>query len=147
MTPLVSRLVPFLVAAVLLASRGATAPDAAPAAPAAPVDRAQWRETDWSAFIADEMRRSGIDAVTEAKGADGSRCDILTPTISYEVEWSHNGKWKEAIGQAVFYSIQHDRRPGIIMLMDGSPNEQVDYLRCLAVCGKLGIRLETRSTK
>lgn len=101
------------------------------------------RETDWSKRIAEEWRANGVAAETEARQPDGSRVDILTATDAVEVEWCHGGKWKEAIGQAVLYGIQTNRRPCVLLLVKGDDAERVEYLRCLAVCAKCGIRIET----
>jgi hypothetical protein len=100
------------------------------------------RETDWSKRIAADFRAQGTPAETEFVCPDGSRVDVLTPEFAYEVEWA--SKWKESIGQAVFYGIATNRQPAVILLMD---REQTEYLRCAVVCGKLGVRLETRSVK
>lgn len=101
------------------------------------------RETDWSKRIAAEWREAGIEAETEARQPDGSRVDILTATDAVEVEWCHGGKWKEAIGQAVLYGIQTNRRPCVLLLIKGDEAERVEYLRCLAVCAKCDIKIAT----
>lgn len=111
----------------------------------AQTEQPKLRETDWSKRIAADFRAQGTPAETEFVCPDGSRVDVLTPDYAYEVEWGHSGKFKEAIGQAVLYGILTNRPPGIILLVDDK--SQVDYLRCAVVCGKLGIRLETRSVK
>jgi hypothetical protein len=70
---------------------------------------------------------------------DDSRIDIETDTTSFEVEWSY--KWKEAIGQSLFYAIQTGKEPGIILLQKGEPEDKVNFLRCKLVCAKYDIRL------
>ena len=72
---------------------------------------------------------------------DRSRVDVLTDEYAYEVEWVN--KWKEAPGQAVLYGLLTNKKPAIVLLMKGNTSDKIYYLRCLAVCGKLGIRLET----
>lgn len=94
-------------------------------------------ELYYSKKIAEEL---GGEA--EFRTPDGSRVDILTDTTAYEVEWVYN--WESAIGQSIFYGMTTNKDPGVILLLKGDPLERADYLRCLAVCGKLGIRLETR---
>lgn len=76
---------------------------------------------------------------------DESRVDIETETTSFEVEWSY--KWKEAVGQALYYSINTGKEPGIILLQKGEPEDKINYLRCKIVCAKYGIKLITVKTK
>lgn len=102
-------------------------------------------EVGWSAQIA---RDRGLDpeVVCEIKTPDGMRCDLLTQEYAYEVEWASSAKWKEAPGQAVYYGLAFNRKPGIILLHDGSEEARLAYLRCAAVAAKLGIRLEVVRT-
>lgn len=95
------------------------------------------RETKWSAWIA--LQRQG--AAAEFVTPDGSRVDVLTAEHAFEVEWVE--KWSQAIGQSVFYGLATNRKPGVILLMRGKASDQRYYLRCLAVCARLGIKLET----
>ena len=97
--------------------------------------KASDRETLWSAWVA-----KVLDGEKEAESFDGSRCDVLTPYLAIEVEWV--SKWEEAIGQSVFYAIQHNRQPGIVLLGKTMDNkEQEDGLRCQLVCQRLNISL------
>jgi len=91
-----------------------------------------WRETQWSAYLADS-----VGGEAEHRLPDGSRIDILTDTHAWEVEWSDN--WPEAIGQAAYYSMATDSKPGVWLLLRGKHDE--DYLRCLMVCRRYGIAL------
>lgn len=104
-------------------------------------------EAAWSGRIASTKTSEGDDAETEFRLPDGSRVDITTRTHAYEVEFcgpKHPGKWKESIGQSLFYAIQTGKKPGIILLLeDGSEETKLDYLRCLVVCKSEGIKLET----
>lgn len=43
------------------------------------------------------------------------RIDLLTDSVAYEVEWAYN--WKHSIGQAMWYALQKNKKPGIILLM------------------------------
>lgn len=70
---------------------------------------------------------------------DESRIDIETDTTSFEVEWSY--KWKEAVGQSLYYALQTGKEPGIILLQKGEPEDKVNFLRCKLVCAKHGIKL------
>jgi hypothetical protein len=46
---------------------------------------------------------------------ENGRVDILTDQYAIEVEWAYN--WKQSIGQALWYGLQTNRKPGIILLM------------------------------
>jgi len=107
-----------------------------------PAPDASWHETDWSAWIARER-----GAKAEHKTADGSRVDVLTDGVAYEVEYAD--KWQQAVGQALFYSAATGRAPGIILLIGkrSASLERVYYLRCLVVCHRHGIKLETVQMK
>jgi len=105
-----------------------------------PEDRTTWRETQWSALIAEQ--RSGV---AEYRTPDGSRVDVLVDDYAIEVDWCE--KWPEAIGQALFYGLATNRKPGVVLLMRGRDSDQRYYLRCLAVCSRVGIRLETMEAK
>jgi len=50
----------------------------------------------------------------EQKMPDGSRVDLLTSEIAYEIDFA--SKWKESIGQALWYSLQSGKKPGIILI-------------------------------
>ena len=101
-----------------------------------PHNAAEKTELHWIKFLS---KRLGGEA--EYRTPDGSRVDILTDTEAWEVEHPH--KWKEAVGQAHFYALATNRKPGIILLLKGERNEKVYYLRCLAVCVKTGVELRT----
>lgn len=126
-----------------------------PAPAPLPADEFPYRtEREWTEAISKAWKARGIDNETEVKTPDGSYCDLVTKSHAYEVEWasgpSYDGaKWKEAIGQAVYYHLAlrtqpktRGVRPGIILLMHGQ-RDKVEYLRCARVCDYLDITLET----
>jgi len=41
--------------------------------------------------------------------------DLLTNDYAFEIEWAH--KWKNAIGQSLWYGIQSNKKPGIILIL------------------------------
>lgn len=43
------------------------------------------------------------------------RADLVHLDHAYEVEWAN--KWKESIGQSLWYALQLNKKPGIILLM------------------------------
>ena len=50
----------------------------------------------------------------------GGRVDLVTDEYAYEVEWAN--KWKNAIGQSIWYSLQTNKKPGIIIIQE-TPSE------------------------
>lgn len=52
----------------------------------------------------------------EVRLPDGTRCDCLTADNAVEVEFGD--KWAEAIGQALFYSIQTGKRAGVVLILE-----------------------------
>lgn len=69
-------------------------------------------ETDYSAAIAAHW-----GARTEVPVTSG-RVDILTEQYAIEVEWAN--KWKDGIGQALWYGLQTNRAAGIILIVRSS---------------------------
>jgi hypothetical protein len=55
-----------------------------------------------------------LNGVKEQRVQNG-RVDIVTATHAIEVEWASN--WKHSIGQALWYGLQTNKEPGIILLM------------------------------
>ena len=55
-----------------------------------------------------------LSGVQEYKVKNG-RVDIVTPYHAIEVEWAAN--WKHSIGQALWYGLQTNKKPGIILIM------------------------------
>ncbi|MGB3799920.1 MAG: hypothetical protein WA952_08880 [Lewinella sp.] len=51
---------------------------------------------------------------TEVSVTSG-RVDIVTEEYAIEVDWAH--KWKESIGQALWYGLQTSKQAGIILLL------------------------------
>jgi hypothetical protein len=47
---------------------------------------------------------------------DGTRCDCLTDTHAIEFDFGNN--WAEAVGQSSYYSIQTDKRAGIVLILE-----------------------------
>lgn len=59
--------------------------------------------------------------ITEVVLRGGSRVDCLTETHAVEVEFAY--KWKEAIGQALYYGKKTGRTPGIVLIKE-KPEDQ-----------------------
>ena len=97
------------------------------------------RETDWSKWIAYKM-----NGEAEARTFCGARCDVLTDTHAWEVEWMK--KYNQAPGQALLYASLFNKRPGIILLSRKGERDSIYYLRCAVICEKAGIDLQVVET-
>lgn len=98
----------------------------------------EMHEPDWSEWLATE---AGLDPdeVCEVVLSSKKRVDILTDHEAIEVEWV--GKWYEAVGQSLHYSLRSGRKPAIILLYRASGREHVEIGFCRNVCKRAGIRL------
>jgi len=77
--------------------------------------------------------------VTEYVLVDKSRVDCLTDTHAIEVEFAP--KWKEAVGQALYYSIKTNRKPGIVVISENPESDAKHIKRLRTVTEKYGIEL------
>lgn len=66
------------------------------------------------------------NGVTEHVLPDSTRCDCLTAT--HAVEFDFGKKWAEAIGQALYYSLQTGRRAGIVLILE-QPKDYKYWIR------------------
>lgn len=64
-------------------------------------------------FYIDKIKNK-MGGATEQNVTNG-RVDIVTNTHAIEVEWAEN--WKNSIGQALWYGLQTNKEPGIILIM------------------------------
>ena len=78
-------------------------------------------------------------AVCEVTLDDGSRCDLLSESTAWEVDWAR--KHYEAVGQSVWYSIETGKRPGIILITDDWKRDAKHIERSRAICKRLGITI------
>ena len=58
---------------------------------------------------------------------DRSRVDCLTSTHAFEADWAQGLKVYESIGQALYYSAETGRQPGILLLIKNQNSER--YIR------------------
>ncbi len=47
---------------------------------------------------------------------DRKRCDCLTD--NYAIEFDFGSNWAEAIGQSIYYSLQTEKRAGIVLILE-----------------------------
>jgi len=53
---------------------------------------------------------------------DRTRCDCITANHAIEVDFA--GKWAEAIGQALYYSLQTHRRAGVALIIESESDRR-----------------------
>jgi len=58
---------------------------------------------------------------------DRSRVDCLTSTHAFEADWAQGLKVYESIGQALYYSAETGKQPGILLLIKKNNSEK--YIR------------------
>ena len=67
----------------------------------------KWYQLKWC-----EERKGQVEVVMP----DGTRCDCVTETHAIEFDFGNN--WAEAIGQSVYYSLQTDKKAGIVLNLE-----------------------------
>lgn len=78
--------------------------------------------------------------VTEFTLPDRTRVDCVTDEYAVEVDFAI--KWAEAVGQALYYSVRTEKKPGILLIMEQESDARyLDRLR--AVTDRLGITVWT----
>lgn len=73
-------------------------------------------ERAWNEYICEQM-----GGQTEVKTPVNTRVDCLTPTHACEADW--NDKHYQAVGQAMHYAVQMNRKPCVIFLCRGNDRE------------------------
>lgn len=71
---------------------------------------------------------------------DKSRVDCLTD--EYAIEFDFGNKWAEAVGQALYYAIKTEHKPGIVLILENE-NDMRFLTRLQAVADKFEIRVWT----
>lgn len=72
---------------------------------------------------------------------ENGRVDVLTSTHAIEVEFA--SKWKQSIGQALWYALQTNKKAGIVLVIQDPKKDRANVIRLGAVieANKLPIRL------
>lgn len=104
--------------------------------PWADVPSAGAAESEWIEYLA-EIK--GGEA--EYRLPDGTRCDIVTSTHAYEVEWANPGNQYAAFGQATYYALWTGKKPAVILLVRGS-KDAVTVIRTKMLCLAGGVECE-----
>ncbi len=67
----------------------------------------KWYQEKWC-----EAQKGRVEVVLP----DGTRCDCVTDTHAIEFDFGNN--WAEAIGQSAYYSLQTDKKAGIVLILE-----------------------------
>lgn len=67
---------------------------------------------------------------------DKTRVDVLTDTFAIEVDFAE--KWSESVGQALYYAEKLNKKPGILLVINGR-NDDKYINRLMTVAYKHGI--------
>jgi hypothetical protein len=72
--------------------------------------------------------------------ADQTRADCITAT--HAIEFDFGRKWAEAIGQALYYSLQTGKRAGVVLILDG-PKDRRYWIRLNSTIQHFGLPIDT----
>ena len=70
---------------------------------------------------------------------DNTRVDLVNETYAIEVDWA--AKYAQGIGQALYYSLVTNLKPGLILLVRDKDKDRKYIYRAQSVCAKYDIRL------
>lgn len=70
---------------------------------------------------------------------DKTRADCITSTHAVEVEFAK--KWAESIGQSLFYSLQTEKRGGIVLILE-SENDRRYWYRLNSVIKQFNLPID-----
>ena len=73
---------------------------------------------------------------------DKTRCDCLTATHAIEVDFAP--KWYEAVGQALYYSLQTGKKAGILLIIE-KPSDRKYWIRLNAVIKHFALPIDVWS--
>jgi len=71
---------------------------------------------------------------------DKTRADCITET--HAIEFDFGRKWAEAIGQALYYSIQTGKQPGIVLILEKEKDYKF-WIRLNTVIDHFGLKVKT----
>ena len=74
---------------------------------------------------------------------DKTRCDCVTS--SHAIEFDFGRKWAEAIGQALYYSIQTGKKPGIVLILERKGDYKY-WIRLNTIISHFGLPIDTWKT-
>jgi hypothetical protein len=59
----------------------------------------------------------------------------------YVIDVAHVGKWKEAVGQALFFSVITGKKPGVALIVPDTTEDANNFKNLKLVAGKFNIRV------
>jgi hypothetical protein len=77
-----------------------------------------------------------IGGKTEIVLSDLARVDIVTDTFAIEIDFAD--KWAESIGQSLYYAEELNKKPGVLLLINGIAEDRY-VKRLLKVAGEQNI--------
>jgi thiol-disulfide isomerase/thioredoxin len=92
--------------------------------------RREVSEAEWRDRIADAWRANGVEVTEEATTPAGTRCDLLTGTTAYEIDFAD--KVYECCGQTVLYANIWQRKRGMVILVTPGSDQWVNRARIIA---------------
>lgn len=72
--------------------------------------------------------------------SDNTRADCITAT--HAIEHDFGPKWAEAIGQALYYSLQTGKRAGIVLILE-KPEDRKYWIRLNSTIRHFGLPIDT----
>lgn len=91
----------------------------------------KWYQERWCA-----ENRGEVEVVLP----DRTRCDCLTSGNA--IEFDFGPKWAEAIGQALYYSVQTGKRAGIVLILE-KPADRKYWIRLNSVIQHFELPVDT----
>lgn len=77
---------------------------------------------------------------TEVVLPDNTRADCITAT--HAIEFDFGNKWAEAIGQALYYSLQTGKRAGIVLILE-SESDRKYFIRVNSTIFNFNLPIDT----
>ncbi len=81
------------------------------------------------------------NGITEYVLDDKARIDCLTEDYAIEFDFAY--KWAEAVGQALYYALKTNKKPGIVIIIEKEKRDQKNLKRLEILTEKYNIKLWT----
>lgn len=96
-------------------------------------------EVQWVEYI--NAKHFNGRGEVEKRLFDGSRVDVYIDGYAVEADWDY--KWKEAVGQALFYAKELDAKPAILILCKGgmTKDELLNIYRLLRAVDDIDVKV------
>jgi hypothetical protein len=91
-----------------------------------------------------EAKKNNKGGEAEVVFPDRTRCDCLTDENA--IEFDFGAKWAEAIGQALYYSIQTGKRAGVVLILEKESDRKY-WIRLNSVIQHFGLPIDTWEIK